>query len=148
MTFKKETISSSLQNIHAWIGILKRLMVRVLSNVNVSLDVPIQIYLERTDLWSGNITETDIRTFEVHDEILLQHTYVILKGLENERDKSSLRNNQQIDVEQQSLHKNVLQNSETQLLKARTWHNDNISNANVMTRVIKSDKNTAKKMRV
>ncbi|CAF5139531.1 unnamed protein product, partial [Rotaria magnacalcarata] len=52
-TFRKETIAFSLQNIHSWIGILKRLMVRVLSNVNVSLDVPIQIYLERTDLWTG-----------------------------------------------------------------------------------------------
>jgi len=148
MTFKKETISIALQNIHAWIGILKRLMVRVLSNVNVSLDVPMQIYLERTDLWTGNITETDIQTFEVNDEILLQHTYVILKGLENERDKLLLNNNKQTDIEPQSLHNNVFQNSDTQLLKARTWHNDSTSNTNVMTRVIKSDKNTGKKMRV
>jgi hypothetical protein len=148
MTFKKETISFPLQNIHAWIGILKRLMVRVLSNVNVSLDVPMQIYLERTDLWTGNITETDIQTFEVNDEILLQHTYVILKGLENERDKLLLINNKQTDIEPESLHNNVFQTSDTQLLKARTWHNDSTSNTNVMTRVIKSDKNTGKKMRV
>ncbi|CAF4176985.1 unnamed protein product, partial [Rotaria sp. Silwood2] len=149
MTFKKETIAPSLKNINSWIGILKRLMVRVLSNVNVSLDAPIQIYLERTDLWTGNIIESDIQTFEVKDEILLQHTYILLKGLEYERDKLSLTNTKPIDIEQQStLQKNLLQNSETQLLKVKTWHNDSISNASMMSRVIKSDKTTIKKMRV
>ncbi|CAF1092976.1 unnamed protein product [Adineta steineri] len=148
MTYRKPNISISLQNIHVWIGILKRLMVRVLSNVNVSLDVPIQIYLERTDLWTGNITEADIQTFEVHDEILLQHTYVILKGLENEQDKSLSTNDKCTNIEQPTILKNVLQTSDSQLLKAKTWHNDSISNATTMTRVIKSEKNTGKKMRV
>jgi hypothetical protein len=148
MTFKKETISLSLQNIHSWIGILKRLMVRVLSNVNVSLDVPIQIYLERTDLWTGNITEADIQTFEVHEEILLQHTYIILRGLETERDKHLTTNMKPIDIEEQAIQRNVLQNADSQLLQARTWHNDSISNASIMTRVIKNDKNSGKKMRV
>ncbi|UJR36511.1 hypothetical protein I4U23_029232 [Adineta vaga] len=145
MTFKKETIALSLRDIHAWIGILKRLMVRVLSNVNVSLDVPIQIYLERTDLWTGNITEGDIQTFEVDDQILLQHTYVILKGLENERDKVLLKNNSELQSPSQN---NVLQSSESQLLRARTWHNDSISNAGIITKVIKADKNPGKKIRV
>ncbi|CAF0809248.1 unnamed protein product [Rotaria sordida] len=149
MTFKKETIAYSLKSIDSWIGILKRLMVRVLSNVNVSLDVPIQIYLERTDLWTGNIIESDIETFEVNNEILLQHTYIILKGLEYERDKLLLINIKPIDNEEQlTLQNNVLQNTDTQLLKVKTWHNDNISNASMMSRVIKSDKTTAKKMRV
>jgi hypothetical protein len=140
MTFQKETISSSLQNIPPWIGILKRLIVRVLSNINVSLDVPIQIYLERTDLWTGNITETDIQTFEVPDEILLQHTYIILKGLENQRDKLVSINIKQTDVEEQLSQQNLLQNLDTQLLKVKTWHNDSISNPNVMKRVIKPGK--------
>ncbi|CAF3682110.1 unnamed protein product [Adineta steineri] len=148
MTYRKPNISISLQNIHVWIGILKRLMVRVLSNVNVSLDVPIQIYLERTDLWTGNITEADIQTFEVHDEILLQHTYVILKGLENEQDKSLSTNDKCTNIEQPTILKNVLQTSDSQLLKAQTWHTDSISNAKTMTKVIKSEKNTGKKMRV
>ncbi|CAF3570746.1 unnamed protein product, partial [Rotaria sordida] len=149
MTFKKETIAYSLKSIDSWIGILKRLMVRVLSNVNVSLDVPIQIYLERTDLWTGNIIESDIETFEVNNEILLQHTYILLKGLEYERDKLLLINIKPIDNEEQlTLQNNVLQNTDTQLLKVKTWHNDNISNASMMSRVIKSDKTTAKKMRV
>ena len=99
-TFKKETITPSLKNIDPWIGILKRLMVRVLSNTNISVDVPIQLYLERTDLWTGDITEGDIQTFEVHDDVLLQHTYVILKGLENERDQQLGKNNKSIDEEE------------------------------------------------
>jgi hypothetical protein len=125
LTFKKETISTSLQNIQSWIGILKRLMVRVLSNTNVSLDVPIQIYLERTDLWTGNITEGDIQTFEVKDEIILQHTYVILKGLENERDKNLL-NIKQTDSEEELVQKNQLQNLDSQLSKVNTWSYNSI----------------------
>ncbi len=146
MTFEKKTISLSLQNIHPWIGILKRLIVRVLSNINVSLDVPIQIYLERTDLWTGNIVEADIQTFEVKDEILLKHTYIILRGLENQRDKISSTNTSQTDVEEQLTQKNLLQNLDTQSLKVKTWHNDSISTS-MMTRVIKSDKTPSKKMR-
>ena len=102
-TFKKETITPVLKSIEPWIGILKRLIVRVLSNTNVSVDVPIQIYLERTDLWTGNITEGDIQTFEVKDEVLLQHTYVILKGLENERDKIVGKTSKPVDEEEISL---------------------------------------------
>jgi len=123
-------------------------MVRVLSNVNVSLDVPIQIYLERTDLWTGNITENDIQTFEVHDDILLQHTYIILKGLENERDKNLLNDKKQTDVvEEQLSQKNLLQNVDTQSLKVKTWYNDSISNASTTTRTIKSVKPSNKKFR-
>ncbi|CAF3264762.1 unnamed protein product [Rotaria socialis] len=36
MTFGKQEIAASLRNIDSWIGILKRVMIRVLSNVNVS----------------------------------------------------------------------------------------------------------------
>jgi hypothetical protein len=139
MTYKKGTISSSLQNIHSWIGILKRLIVRVLSNVNVSLDVPIQIYLERTDLWTENITEADIQTFEVSDNILLQHTYIILKGLENERDKILLTDIKQKDVDEQLSQKPILQNVDAQLSKVTTWHTDSI-NPSMTTRVIKNKK--------
>jgi len=64
-------------------------MIRVLMNTNVSIDVPLQLYLERTDLWRGNVTEIDSQSIEVTDKILLQHTYVILRGLERKRDKTS-----------------------------------------------------------
>ncbi|CAF4724348.1 unnamed protein product, partial [Rotaria socialis] len=63
---------------------LKRLIARIL-NANISLDVPLQIYLERTDLWNNGINYDDLATFEVEDDILLQHTYVILTGLENKK---------------------------------------------------------------
>jgi hypothetical protein len=63
---------------------LKRLMIRVL-NANVSLEVPLQIYLERTDLWSDRVNNADLETFQVDENILLQHTYVILRGLERKQ---------------------------------------------------------------
>jgi hypothetical protein len=63
---------------------LKRLMILVL-NGNVSLDVPLQLYLERTDLWSARVTDVDLATFQVDDDFLLQHTYVILKDLEKKQ---------------------------------------------------------------
>ena len=59
-------------------------MIRVL-NANITLDVQLQIYLERTDLWSDRVTVDDLQTFQVDEEILLKHTYVILKGLEDKR---------------------------------------------------------------
>jgi hypothetical protein len=44
MTFEKETIAETLRNIDGWISMLKRLMIRVL-NANVSLEVPLQIWV-------------------------------------------------------------------------------------------------------
>ena len=81
MTFENEKISQSLKNIHTWISMLKRLMIRVL-NANITLDVQLQVYLERTDLWSDRVTVDDLEKFEVPDNILLKHAYVILRGLE------------------------------------------------------------------
>ncbi|CAF4728998.1 unnamed protein product, partial [Rotaria socialis] len=83
-TFEKEKITEKLKSIDIWIAILKRLIVRIL-NANISLDVPLQIYLERTDLWNNGINYEDLAMFEVEDIILLQHTYVILTGLENKK---------------------------------------------------------------
>ena len=48
-TFKKEKIANILKSIDCWISMLKRLMIRALS-ANVTLDVPLQFYLERIDL--------------------------------------------------------------------------------------------------
>ena len=83
-TFEKEGIAPTLKNAENWISVLKRLMIRVL-NANITLDVQLQIYLERTDLWSDRVTVDDLQTFQVDEEILLKHTYVILKGLEDKR---------------------------------------------------------------
>ncbi|CAF1040574.1 unnamed protein product, partial [Didymodactylos carnosus] len=81
-TFKHENIGATLKSVNVWISVLKRLIVRIL-NANVPLDTPIQFYLERADLWSDTIDIVYLSTFEISDEILLQHTYVILSGLEN-----------------------------------------------------------------
>ncbi|CAF2743269.1 unnamed protein product, partial [Rotaria sp. Silwood2] len=76
-TFKKETIAPSLKAIDCWISMLKRLMVRVLT-ANVSLDGPLELYLQRTDLWNVPIDDAALETFQVDNDILLKHTYVIL----------------------------------------------------------------------
>ncbi|CAM4829130.1 unnamed protein product [Rotaria magnacalcarata] len=88
MTFEKETIAETLKSVDSWISMLKRLMIRVL-NANISLDVPLQLYLERTDLWSDRVSDLDLETFQVDDDILLQHTYVILRGLEKKQETSN-----------------------------------------------------------
>ncbi len=79
MTFQKETIAETLKNIDGWISMIKQLMIRVL-NANISLEVPLQLYLERTDLWSDRVNNTDLQTFQIDEDILLQHTYVEDEG--------------------------------------------------------------------
>jgi hypothetical protein len=117
-TFEKEKIAETLKTIDCWISMLKRLMIRVL-NANVSLDVPLQIYLERTDLWSNPVTDLDLATFEVEENILLQHTYVILLGLEKRKQRFGNR--------EQSQHgKQVIQSVEEQHLKAQTWFKETV----------------------
>ncbi|CAF3094613.1 unnamed protein product [Rotaria sp. Silwood2] len=113
-TFEKETIAETLKSIDVWISMLKRLMIRVL-NTNVSLDVPLQLYLERTDLWSDLVSDDDLKTFEVDDDILLQHTYVILRGLE----KKKLMNNK--SPQQQKV--SEIQSTEGRQHKVPTWFN-------------------------
>ncbi|CAF3712950.1 unnamed protein product [Rotaria sp. Silwood1] len=114
MTFEKETIAETLKSIDSWISMLKRLMIRVL-NANVSLDVPLQLYLERTDLWSDRVSNLDLDTFQVDDDILLQHTYVILRGLETKQK----RNNQLTQQQQQKI--SEIQSIEGQREKVQTW---------------------------
>ncbi|CAF3292244.1 unnamed protein product [Rotaria sp. Silwood2] len=82
-TFKKQNRAPVWKIVDNWISMLKRLMVHIL-NANVSLDVPIQFYLERTDLWNDRVTDADLTAFQVHDDILLQHTYMTLCGLERQ----------------------------------------------------------------
>ncbi|CAF1218835.1 unnamed protein product, partial [Didymodactylos carnosus] len=59
------------------------------------LDIPLQYYLERLDLWTNDITELDIQTIEVSDEILLKHTFVILGGLELRVERQNQTDNDQ-----------------------------------------------------
>jgi hypothetical protein len=120
MTLDKETLADCFCHIDCWISMLKRLMIRVLMNTNVSIDVPLQLYLERTDLWTGNATESDIQSIEVTDKILLQHTYVILRGLERKRDKISTATVRQ-DDQQRNDNNNNPQTSVGQIYQAKTW---------------------------
>ena len=117
-TYEKANIAPSLKTVQPWIAILKRIMVRVLSNVNVLLDVSLQIYLERTDLWTGNITEMDIQTFEVPEPIYLQHTYIILRGLESKLQPTIMNNTQTKELTPQKVN--------AQIDKAQSWRNSSI----------------------
>jgi hypothetical protein len=82
MTIDNKQIATNLQNIHQWITTFKRFMVRILPDY-VDLNIPIEIYLKRIDLWNCQITEEDMETIQLDDSILLKHTFIILIGLEN-----------------------------------------------------------------
>ncbi|CAF2137558.1 unnamed protein product [Rotaria magnacalcarata] len=142
MTFGKQEIAASLRNIDSWIGILKRVMIRVLSNVNVDTEVPLQYYLERKDLWTGNVTDADIITFDLDDTILLYHTFVILRGLEKKRKPSPT----DIDVEQeQNNQKKELKSVETSTAKGTPWMTSKGKNPSTQVKVIQISGAKAKK---
>ncbi|CAF1035564.1 unnamed protein product [Rotaria sordida] len=136
-TFENAKIAETLKSINAWISMLKRLIVRVL-NANISLDVPLQLYLERTDLWSDRVSYIDLTTFQVDDDILLQHTYVVLTGLENKQ-KATNRSQQQQT-------KPAIQSVGGQRQKADTWYNQT-TKATTSTKDISSKKSSGKKIR-
>lgn len=79
---------------------MRDLTIRVL-NANVSLEVPLQIYLERTDLWNDLVRHRDLETFQADESILFQHTYVILRGLEKKQQRISRM--QSIDGQRQNV---------------------------------------------
>ncbi len=119
-TFAKPEIATSLQNIDCWIGILKRVMIRVLSNVNVDIEVPLQYYLERKDLWTGDITDADIMTFDLDEKILLYHTFIILKGLEKKQKPPLI--NAEIDVDEEpNTKKKELKTVDTEMPTVAPW---------------------------
>jgi hypothetical protein len=138
MTFEKETIAETLKSIDGWISMLKRLMIRVL-NANVSLDTPLQLYLERTDLWSDRVNDTDLETFEVDDDILLQHTYVILRGLEKKQQANNKSSQQQKPSKIQSI--------EGQRQKVQTWF-DTTAKSTTGPKLIADKKKDKPKIRV
>ncbi|CAF5089167.1 unnamed protein product, partial [Rotaria sp. Silwood1] len=107
-------------------------------NTNISLDIPLEIYLGRTDLWSDRVTLDDLTTFEVDNDILLQHTYVILTGLEN---KQKVANRSQ-----QQLNKPMIQSVGGQRQKANTWYNQT-PKATTSTKEIGGKKPLGKKAR-
>ena len=138
MTFQKETIAQTLKSIDSWISMLKRLMIRVL-NANISLDVPLQLYLERTDLWSDRVNDADLTTFQVDDDVLLQHTYVILRGLEKKQQDNNKSFQQQKRPE--------IQSAEEQRQKAQTWF-DKTAKSTTAPKLIVDKKGDKPKIRV
>lgn len=113
-TFDKVNMPASLKSSLTWIGMLKRLLIRVL-NANVALNVPLQYYLERIDLWSNDISESDLPSIEVDEAFLLQHTYIILCHLES-REKAAHGTDVAAAVPQ------VMLSVGEQKIRARTWH--------------------------
>jgi hypothetical protein len=109
-------------------------------NINVSADVPLQLYLERADLWTGDITENDVESFGVSHEILLRHTFIILKGLEAECTPSI------VDSNEEQTEKNI-QNINAQTKQATTW-NEARENDVGSIRVIKDEKKGQKAQKI
>ena len=144
-TSKNKTITKSMQNSNCWIAILKRIMVRVLSNVSVHLDVPLNLYLTRHDLWTSDITTQDIESINISDDILLQHTYIILKGLEIERDRL-LSSTTQMGTDERKNGQNELQTSQGQIHQAMTWRVTDNKGQNE-PKVIGTGKGIGKKLR-
>ena len=111
-------------------------MIRVLNAAIVSLDVPLQLYLERTDLWSDGVTDAELTTFQVDDDILLQHTYVILRELEKQKESSNTSRSPQ--------NGSSIQDVEGQQRKAQAWF-DATAKPTTTPKVVKS---TTQKLRV
>jgi hypothetical protein len=82
MIIDNKQIAPVLQNIHHWISTLKRCMVRILPD-DVDLNVQLEIYLKRTDLWNSQVSEDDLDSIKLDDTIVLKHIHIILIGLEN-----------------------------------------------------------------
>jgi hypothetical protein len=144
-TSNNKQIAACFQNLNCWIAILKRIMVRVLSNVSVHLDVPLNLYLGRHDLWTNNITVADIQTITVSDDVLLQHTFIILKGLETRRDRL-LSGTSQADIDRNKTSANELQTSQGQINQAKAWHVTDNRSGNT-PKVIGTGKGSGKKLR-
>ena len=82
LTIENPKLAVNLRNLSPWIGTLKRFMVRILPDY-LDINIPIEVYLKRSDLWNGQITQEDIDTIQLNETILLKHTFIILVGLEN-----------------------------------------------------------------
>jgi hypothetical protein len=122
MTSQKITISPRLKNLDCWINMLKRLIVRVSMNNNLSFDMPLQQYAARCDLWTVDVTTEDIESFKISDDILLRHTFAILKGLETRRDCPQ--------SERQQHDTNRISNAEQPIPTPPTWLANRTANRN------------------
>ncbi len=73
---------------------LKRLLVRLLSpSINIDFESALRVYVNRTDIWKGDIPEERIRTIVIENNIRLKHTFIILERLEEEQNEKILSTN-------------------------------------------------------
>ncbi|CAF3136286.1 unnamed protein product [Rotaria sp. Silwood2] len=104
MTSGKITISARLKNLDCWIIMLKRLIQ----------------YVKRCDVWTVDVTTNDIESFKINDDILLPHTFIILKGLEARQNGPQIER-QKNDVSRQAC-------VERPILTTPVWLANNITN--------------------
>jgi hypothetical protein len=143
-TFGKENISTPLKSPVIWIRVLKRLLIRVL-NANIDLEMPLQMYIERIDLWSGDISGFDLQTFELDEDILLKHTYCILNHVE---EKTSTRNLSITTVDSQQLTtSSITTDNNTQILNTKTWYSATNQSLKKIT-LVKPSNRLEQKLRV
>ncbi|CAF1321963.1 unnamed protein product [Rotaria sordida] len=139
MTSGTITIAPRLKKLDCWINMLKRLIVRVSMNTNLSFDVPLQQYVTRCDIWTVDVTTDDIKSFKISDDILLRHTFIILKGLE------ATQNDPQVKTQQNDVNRQA--NIERPILTTPRWLANNITNRS-SPEVIGDNKKTNRKLRV
>ncbi|CAF1066989.1 unnamed protein product [Rotaria sordida] len=84
-TYLNEKMSQTMRDINIWITVLKRLIIRILIPI-VDLTIPIEMYLQRSDLWNDNINENDLDNMKIGSNIMLKHAYVIFKNLNEKVD--------------------------------------------------------------
>ncbi|CAF3287398.1 unnamed protein product, partial [Rotaria sp. Silwood2] len=101
-TYMLDNISQQLKDPRVWLSVLKRLIIRVIT-ANIDLNVSMQIYIERTDLWNEDLIQY-LDLIKINDNILVRHTYVILEGIEaklkqsNNLNTDNKTNNESINI--------------------------------------------------
>ena len=85
---RNDNVPDCLKDLDRWIGMLKRLLVRLLSSkTDVSFELPLQVYVNRTDMWKNDVLEEEanIRKIKIEDDVRLIHAFIILQDLEGQR---------------------------------------------------------------
>ncbi|CAF4279596.1 unnamed protein product [Rotaria sp. Silwood2] len=101
-TYMLDNISQQLKDPRVWLSVLKRLIIRVIT-ANIDLNVSMQIYIVRTDLWNEDLVPY-LDLINIPDNILVRHTYIILKGIET---KLAVINNSNSDTKTSNESKNL-----------------------------------------
>jgi hypothetical protein len=79
-TYMLDDIPQQLKDPKVWMSVLKRVIIRIIT-ANTDLNYELQAYLDRPDLWKENLIEY-LDLVDIGKNILLRHTYIILKGIE------------------------------------------------------------------